>query len=158
MTILERVNYLKGLIDGLDLDKKDDTNRVVLVMAEILEEMAIDMEMLAEDLDDTMDLAEELDEDLAEGEDYLLEEEDLCDCDCDDCDNDCDSCDCGCGCDDEDFDFDGELYEVTCPSCGDEICVDEDTLELGSIPCPNCGEELEFDMDFLFEDEDEIDD
>ena len=80
-------------------------------------------------------------------------EEDLydfddCDCDCDCCDDDCD-CDC---CDDEDefdFDDDDELYEVTCPSCGDTILLDEGMIDEGSINCPNCNELLEFDYDDL---------
>ena len=48
--------------------------------------------------------------------------------------------------DDEELD-DEELYEVTCPSCGDTICVTEDMLDEGSVNCPNCGELLEFDFD-----------
>ena len=36
---------------------------------------------------------------------------------------------------------------VTCPSCGDTICVTEDMLDEGSVNCPNCGELLEFDFD-----------
>ena len=38
------------------------------------------------------------------------------------------------------------MYDVTCPSCGEEISFDEETLALGSIKCPNCGEVLEFDL------------
>ena len=45
-----------------------------------------------------------------------------------------------CGCDDD-------LYEVTCPSCGDQIYLDEDMLLEGDTVCPNCGEKLEFDFD-----------
>ena len=54
-------------------------------------------------------------------------------------DDDCDGC-CGCGGDDE-------YYEVSCPSCGEEFEVDEDSLLDGSIDCPNCGEHLEFTCD-----------
>ena len=48
--------------------------------------------------------------------------------------------------DDEELEVDGVLYDATCPSCGEEITFDEETLEKGSIRCPNCGEELEFDL------------
>jgi uncharacterized protein (DUF983 family) len=47
---------------------------------------------------------------------------------------------------DEEAEIDGILYDATCPSCGEEITFDEETLEKGSIRCPNCGEELEFDL------------
>ena len=39
------------------------------------------------------------------------------------------------------------LYEVKCPTCGEEITIDEQMLDEGSTVCPNCGEELEFDLD-----------
>ena len=44
------------------------------------------------------------------------------------------------------------LYEVKCPTCGEEITIDEQMLDEGSTVCPNCGEELEFDLE---EDEEE---
>ena len=47
---------------------------------------------------------------------------------------------------DEDEDDDGDLYEVTCPSCGEVFDVDEFMLDEGEINCPNCGERLEFDL------------
>lgn len=56
-------------------------------------------------------------------------------CCCDDC-CDCDCCDC-----------DEEYYDVTCPSCGEDFEVDEDTLLDGGVECPACGEHLEFDFD-----------
>ena len=51
--------------------------------------------------------------------------------------------------DDDEYDFgdDETLYEVKCPTCGEEITIDEDMLDEGSTVCPNCGEELEFDME-----------
>ena len=64
--------------------------------------------------------------------------------------------------DDDDYDFDDdddELYEITCPTCGDTILLDEGMIEEGSMNCPNCNELLEFDYDDLtiedFEDKDE---
>ena len=55
---------------------------------------------------------------------------------------------------DDEYDFgdDEVLYEVKCPTCGEEITIDEQMLDEGSTVCPNCGEELEFDLE---EDEDE---
>ena len=48
--------------------------------------------------------------------------------------------------------IDGVLYDATCPSCGEVITFDEDTLDEGSMKCPHCGELLEF---VLEDDEDE---
>lgn len=44
------------------------------------------------------------------------------------------------------------MFEVTCPSCGDTIELNDEMLEEGFIICPNCKEKLEFDFD---DDEDE---
>ena len=42
--------------------------------------------------------------------------------------------------------YNGVLYDVVCPSCGEEITLDEELLQAGSIICPSCGELLEFDL------------
>jgi predicted RNA-binding Zn-ribbon protein involved in translation (DUF1610 family) len=49
------------------------------------------------------------------------------------------------------IDPDTELFQVICPNCGEEIFIDESTLEIGNISCPACGEELEFDLSALEE-------
>jgi len=41
-------------------------------------------------------------------------------------------------------DDDEEIYDVTCPGCGEEIAVDAGVLHEGSVECPGCGELLEF--------------
>lgn len=53
--------------------------------------------------------------------------------------------------------YNGVLYEVICPSCGEEITLDEELIDQGSTLCPSCGELLEFDMSEE-NDEDEGDD
>ena len=55
----------------------------------------------------------------------------------------------GCGCED----CEDEFYDICCPNCDEEFCVDEETLLEGGIECPNCGEHLEFDIDCDCEDE-----
>ena len=57
------------------------------------------------------------------------------------CDEDDDFCDC-CDCEDD------ELYEVECPSCGEEIYLDDEMLDEEFIECPACGEKLELDIEF----------
>ena len=120
MTLLERVSYIRGLIEGLAIDDKDPMGKVVCEIVDVLDEMAATVE----DMDDYMTELEEyigeVDEDLEAVEDYLDEEYDCVD--------------------DDDF------YTVVCPNCGEEFCVDEQTAQKGELNCPNCGEELEFDL------------
>ena len=40
MTLLERVSYIRGLMDGLNLDEKEPITRVVTEMVDVLDEMA----------------------------------------------------------------------------------------------------------------------
>ena len=133
MTVTEKVAYLKGLVEGLDLGKDDKEKKVIGAVLDVLEDLAL----AVSDLDDEMELVTEqldaVDEDLADLEEVFYEELDDCDCDCDDCD-------CGCDCDDE-------MYEVECPNCGEMIYFDEEIILDGEAECPACGEVLEFDCD-----------
>ncbi len=169
MTIVEKAAYLKGLVEGLGVDPESKDGKLWNALTDVLADMAHEIEDLqASDLD----FAEAIDE-ISEELSYL--EELTCDLDMpedpefSDCGGGCGGCSgswasCGgwCGCDDEDeedddeeIEYDGIIYDVTCPSCGEEISFDEEVLEAGSITCPKCGEELEFDLDEEDEEEDD---
>ncbi len=125
---LEKLAYLKGLVDGLNLnDDKKDT-KVIKYLMELLEDIVVDMDSLEQQVN-------EVDEDLGLIEQDLYEGDD----------------DCCCGHDaapaKQSKSKDELYYEVTCPTCGDTICLDEDLINVGEMECPNCGEKLEFDLD-----------
>lgn len=167
MTIVEKAAYLKGLTEGLGVEPESRDGKLWSALNDLLSDMAHEIEDLqatsmdyAEVIDDICeDLAylEELTGDLELPEDYdEFEDEDEYD-DGDEDDNVYDLADYGIRDFDEDEDenaeeedeeveYDGVMYDVTCPSCGEEISFDEETLEKGSITCPNCGEVLEFDL------------
>ena len=90
MTISEKVAYLKGLAEGLNLDtEKSKEGKLISVMIGILEEVAMSIEDLEEN---SLALGEEIDtlsDDLADVENVVFEE------------------------DDDDF------FEVECPDCGE---------------------------------------
>ena len=142
MELSNKVAYLKGLMDGLKIDDSTPEGKILGVMADILDEMALSVEDIADEVDEVVEIIDQIDEDLGDVEEevYFSDE---CDCDDDCCDDDC--C---CEDDDEYDDFeDDELYECVCPTCGDTICLGENIIEEGSIDCPNCGTHLEFDFD-----------
>ena len=135
MTLTEKVAYLKGLAEGLNLDKDAKETKLFEAMFDILEDMALTVNDIDEDLAAVEELVDCIDEDLDELEDIIYD----------------DDCDCSCGCDcDDDFDCDcgDELYEVECPSCGEAIYLDESMFDEEYIECPECGEKLELDIDF----------
>ena len=151
MTICEKAAYLKGLMDGMDLDTEKAEGKMIAAIVDLLGDMA----KRVKDIEDTTiaisDELDEIEEDLDAIEDFIMDEEDDEDWEEDDFeDEDWDDEEDG----EEGFDFgdeDSTIYEVECPVCGEVINFDEDTLEDGAIPCPNCGENLEF----SFEDEEE---
>jgi len=139
MKITEKASYIKGLIDGLELDPKDKQTKIIKALVELVNEMAEELCDLEQCYDDVCDQIDALDDNLAGVEDLLSE--DLYD----DYEDECS--DCGiCGDDDA-------VYEVTCPTCNTTIGLDEDDLSEGGMTCPNCGETLAFDYE-----EDELDD
>ena len=134
MTVTEKVAYLKGLVEGLDFDADKKETKVINAVLDVLEDLAL----AVSDLDDEMAVVTEqldaVDEDLADLEEVFYEELDDCDCDCD-CD--CDDC---CDCDED-------MYEVECPNCGELIYFDEEIILDGKADCPACGEVLEFETE-----------
>ena len=155
MTISEKAAYLKGLMEGLDLDTDKAEGKLIAAVVELLGDVTkklTDVENTTIAISDELD---EIEEDLDAIEDYILDEEDEYD---EDDDYDFDDDDDDDYYDDDDFedegfdygDEDSIIYEVKC-TCGNIINFDEDTLEEGSIICDQCGETLEF----TFEDEDE---
>ncbi len=154
MTITEKVAYLKGLAEGMALNTEANEGKLISVIIDTLEDMALEIEELSEN---TIDLGDELDaisDDLADVEEILFGSEEDDEEDASDEDNDA----CCCCSEDECCDDDDEYaYEVTCPSCGEDIIVEEADLENGDMSCPNCGEKLEFEFDEDDSSEDETD-
>lgn len=141
MKLSDRVSYLQGLMDGLDINDSTKEGKVLIQMADILREMASSIEDVQGEVDEVVELVDTLDEDLGDLEDDYYDIED----DEDEVEDE----------EDEDFDDDDDYYEVICPTCGDTICLDEGMIEEGSIHCPNCNELLEFDFDDEEEDSEE---
>ena len=117
MTISEKVAYLKGLAEGLDLDTvKSKEGKLIAVMIGILEERAMSVEDLEEN---ALNLGEEIDvlsDDLSDVEEVVFDEED-----------------------DDLEDYDDDWFEVECPTCGADIMVDDEALTDGEVECPSCG-------------------
>ncbi|MBQ4109495.1 MAG: hypothetical protein IJC74_01300 [Clostridia bacterium] len=134
-SLAEKVAYLKGLAEGLDLGNETKEAKIINGMLDVLEEMSKVVADLEDDHFELTELVDEIDSDLANLEDDVDYLYDNCDCDCDD-----DDCDCGCE-DDEHY------YEITCPKCGESIYLDEDSLFEDGVYCPECNEKIEFDLE-----------
>lgn len=125
MGISEKVAYLKGLMEGLNIDEQTNEGKLFTAIVDVLDEIALEIEDLT---DEVMELGDGLDvvsDDLSDVEDIVYDD------------------------DDDDDDEEEECYATTCPECEEEIYFDDTVLEDGALLCPNCGAKLEFDLSDL---------
>ncbi len=148
MTIVEKVAYLKGLAEGLAVDKESKEGKLFSAMIDILDDIALTVA-------DNCDQLDAIDEDLAAVEEIVYEDEDDEDLFDDDyCTGDCSNCD---GCDDFEYDEDEGVYEFECPHCHETVFFDDSLFEDEDyeLICPACGAKI--DSVFEFEDEEDGD-
>ena len=123
MKLSEKVAYIKGLADGMELDEEKKEVKLTLAIIDALEEVACAIEDIEEN---AKALEEELDavsSDLADVEELVYdddEDEDECECEHEDC------------------------FQAKCPKCSEIIELSDEAFKNGFIVCPACGEKLEF--------------
>ena len=156
MNIKEKIAYLRGLADGMNI-KATDEGKLFSAIIETLDDMADEIEELTEN---ALDIGEELDvlsDDLADVEDFLDEIDldddwdDYDDSDFYDDDDDDEYACCGV-CGGTDFSLD-----VNCPECGASIELDENDIENESVTCPSCGKDIDLQIDIVDADDEEDD-
>ena len=123
MNITERVAYLKGLAEGMELNTDKGEGKLLSAVIDVLEDIALELEDLRDEQAELADGLDAISDDLEDVEDVVFEDED------------------------EEDDEDEDCYATTCPACGETIYFDETILEDGEVLCPNCGEKREFDLE-----------
>lgn len=140
----EKISYLQGLAEGLKVDEGTNEGRIIKGILDVLCDITEYISDMDDELDATLDCIDEISEDLADLEDEVYG--------CgEDCDGDCDCCDCDC--DDDYEEYEDDIYEIECPSCGELVYADEDTIENEDIYCPNCQKMIEVEVPDMDEDE-----
>lgn len=115
----EKVSYLKGLAEGMELDESTDEKKLLKAILDVLDDFALvvdDMDEVQESLGEQVD---EIEESVARLEQDIY---------------------------DDDFD---ECISVTCPNCGEIISLDEEEIDncKDKIVCPNCNKEVDVDWE-----------
>lgn len=147
--LTKKVSYLKGFADGLDISPKSSEGKIIEKILEVLDEMAVKLDEIEEraarnerELEALSESVDVLADDMFGGADDDIDDDDYDDFG--DLFND----------GDDDDDDEGDVFEIQCPACGEDVMVDFDMLEDGEdIICPNCHEEIE--LKFSFDDEDD---
>lgn len=125
MYINERVSYIKGLADGLNIGNDTKEGKVIQAILDLLEDMCDEIVAIDEACAELGEQLDAVDEDLSAIEEDFYEDDYF----------------------DDDEEIDGEVYEVECPECHDIIYLDESMLEEEEMRCPNCGTLLEFEFE-----------
>ena len=113
MTISEKVAYLKGLAEGLNLDvEKSKEGKLISVMIGILQEVGMSIEDMEENVTALGEELDALSDDLSDVESVV--------------------------CEDEDEDEDDDFFEVECPNCQEPLIIDDEALAEGVVQCPSC--------------------
>ena len=137
MEIMEKVAYLKGLAEGMELDTGKKEGKLLSAIIALLEDIALEIEDIEDEQAELSEGVDEVSDDLEDVEDLIFGDDDE---DEDEYEED-------------ELDEDEDCYATTCPTCEETIYFDESILEDGEVICPNCGEKLEFDMTSLEEEE-----
>ena len=141
MESTEKVAYLKGLAEGMELDTEKKEGKLLSAIIDVLDDIALELEDMKDEQAELSDGLDAVSDDLEDIEDIVYDEDD------EESFND--------EYYEDDAEEDEDCYATTCPECEEEIFFDDTMLEDGEIICPNCGAKLEFDLSDLADAADE---
>jgi len=132
----ERLAYLKGLVEGLDLDDNSKEGKLFLQIINLMDGMTTSIENLEADNEELYDYMEAVDQDLTELENDYYE-----------------------ALEDDEEEYDG--FSIECPDCQEIVYIDDNTIgdeemEM-EVLCPRC-HQVVFVQDELWEGDSEVED
>lgn len=122
--LTKRAAYLKGLADGMKLDKEKDETKLLAEIIDFLGDIADQVEAIDDEQGFIADALDDLEEEIDVIGNEVFDEYD-----------------------EYDEDDDSDEFEIVCRGCGEEIIVTSEDLMDGEILCPQCGATIEFDFD-----------
>ena len=125
-SLTDRTAYLRGLAEGMGLDKEKNENKLLLEMLSVMDEMAQKLNELDADIEELDEYVESIDADLSDMEEALFSEDEFDDFDDDDM---------------EEYEID-ENAELSfdCPNCGAPMQLKASDIDFDESPiCSKCG-------------------
>ena len=155
MDLKEKAAYLNGLLEGSNLDFKDEKNKIIRSALILIQEIAEKVQELDVACCENSELIDEIDQDLSEIENNFYKSIDYCkkndfkDCNSNNeeeqkkifLENDEKSKSKG----EEYFDKKAK-YEIPCSNCRRVLELEDEIFKDGEIFCPECGEKINFDF------------
>ena len=131
--LTDRVAFLRGLAEGMQLDESKPESKLILKMLDVMDEMAKDNDDLHKALDELNEYMESIDEDLSDMEEDIYG-------DASDRDDKGDGED---GDNGDENDEDERTVEYACPYCGEVMVFDVERFDFDEdYLCPNCHKPL----------------
>ena len=128
--LTDRAAYLRGLAEGMNLDREKNENKLLMEMLSLMDDMAQQLQQHDEDLDELNEYVESIDGDLSDMEETLFGDEDE---EHEHDDEDYDE-------EDVDYDMDDDTeIEFDCPHCGAHVEIRSSEIDFDQSPkCPKC--------------------
>ncbi|MFU0801211.1 MAG: TFIIB-type domain-containing protein [Xylanivirga thermophila] len=109
--LVERVSYLKGLVDGLGINEDTKEGKVLLNIIDVLDDIVNAVSEIDASQSDLDEYIQAVDDDLGDVEEFLY----------------------------GDYDDDSEYIEVECPHCHQNVYFDDEIFDSeDDLICPNC--------------------
>ena len=141
MTITEKVAYIQGLFEGMALDTSTSGEaRILSEVLDVLREVGQQLDGMDAAMDQFDEELDTLEDTVADLEDAVFDDEDE---------------------PNESFggyDDDEDFFVIPCPTCEEELVIDDEALAAGVVDCPSCGGKFALSFDDEEEPADEDDD
>lgn len=119
----ERVSYLKGLAEGMQISDATNEGKLLKAIIDVLDDVSLTVDELAEEQEELSNQIDEIDADLEDVEDILYDDE-------------------------EDDEVSCYATHIECPFCNVPMDIDENMIdEENMVHCPNCHKEFEVECD-----------
>ncbi len=137
----ERVAYLKGLAEGMQISDSTNEGKLLKAIIDVLDDVALAVDDIEEVQEQMSEQIDSIDEDLAEIESIVFDEEEDEKCGC--CSEDDEEEE------DEDEEEDGLEGEFDCPHCGKSISLEDAAFneDNTALTCPHCNKDIEIEWE-----------
>ncbi len=119
--ITERVSYLQGLSEGLNISEGSPQGKIITGILSVLEELSETVTDLQWEMDEFREYVESIDDDLFDLEESIYDEDDLIELECHHCGEELY------------FEYgilnDDDVIEVICPNCNEVVYINDGSFD-----------------------------
>ncbi|HOQ09065.1 MAG TPA: AraC family transcriptional regulator [Syntrophomonadaceae bacterium] len=119
--ITEKVSYLQGLSEGLNISEGSPQGKIISGILSVLEELSDAVVNLQWEMDEFREYVESIDDDLFDLEESIYDDEDLIEVECQHCGEELVF--------DADILEDDDVIEVICPNCNEVVYVNDGSFD-----------------------------